>query len=91
MSAPKDNFDKEARKSVWPLLGIALVVLFAVGLIVFWLFEEAVEAPAPGESGEVEQDVAPPGQPGVGSVPAPEGVVPQEVEPEVLNPSNEEY
>lgn len=47
MSAPRTNLETEKRRHVVPLVGIALVVVFAVGLIVFWQFEEAARGNSP--------------------------------------------
>ena len=41
MSAPRTNLEKQRRRHWGPLLGIALVTLFAVAVIVYWLAEEA--------------------------------------------------
>lgn len=87
MSAPRSDLETEARKSKWPLIGITLAVIVGVGAITIWLFEEAAEAPSPIEPAIEEQEAVPPSQDDVGSVPAPEGVEPVEVEPEVLNPT----
>lgn len=87
MSAPNTDLETETRKSRWPLIGMALAVVFGVGAIVIWLFDEAAEAPAPSDPVAEDQEAIPPAQEGLGSVPAPEGVEPREVEPEVLNPT----
>lgn len=47
MSAPRTNLETEKRRHVAPLVGMALVVIFAVGLIVFWQFEEAARGNSP--------------------------------------------
>lgn len=93
MSAPRTNLKSEARKSKAPLIGMTIAVIIGVGAIIVWLFEVATQTPAPDErapqtQGET-QDVAPPGVQGVGSVPAPEGVDPREVEPSVVSPTLE--
>lgn len=41
MSAPRTNLDRQKRRHIGPLIGIAVVTVFAVLLIVYWLFEEA--------------------------------------------------
>lgn len=58
MSAPKTNLETEKRRHKGPLIGMAVVVIFAVGLIIYWQFEEAAQgnsptpdAVAPAESG----------------------------------------
>jgi hypothetical protein len=45
MSAPQTNIEKQRRRHRGPLIGMALVVLFGVLLITWWLFEEASQAP----------------------------------------------
>lgn len=87
MSAPNTDLETETRKSRWPLIGMALAVVVGVGAIVIWLFDEAAEAPVPSDPVAEEQEPIPPAQEDLGSVPAPEGVEPMEVEPEVLNPT----
>lgn len=41
MSAPHTNIKVQKRRHRGPLIGMAVVVVFAVGLIIYWLFEEA--------------------------------------------------
>lgn len=48
MSAPKTNIETQKRQHVVPLIGMALVVVFGVGLIVYWQFEESSQGAAPG-------------------------------------------
>ncbi len=45
MSAPQTNLEKQRRRHRGPLIGMALVALFGVGLILYWLFEEAASSP----------------------------------------------
>jgi hypothetical protein len=60
MSAPRTNIEKQKRRHWAPLAGMALVVLFGVGLILYWIFEEA--ATAPENIGEQPRPIlAPPG------------------------------
>ncbi len=51
MSAPQTDIEKQTRRHRWPLIGMALVVIFGTFLIVFWLFEEAAQTEQP--SGDV--------------------------------------
>jgi hypothetical protein len=44
MSAPQTNIEKQRRRHRGPLIGMALVVVFGVLLITWWLFEEASQA-----------------------------------------------
>ncbi len=59
MSAPRTNLEKQRRRHWGPLLGTALVTLFAVGAIVYWLAEEAANSdpqpPAGTDAGTVEE------------------------------------
>lgn len=48
MSAPKTNLETQKRRHIAPLIGMALAVIFGVGLIVFWQFEEAAQGSSPG-------------------------------------------
>ena len=50
MSAPQTNIKKQRRRHKGPLVGLTLVVIFGVGLILYWIFELFAEAPEhPGE------------------------------------------
>jgi hypothetical protein len=48
MSAPKTNIETQKRRHIGPLIGMALVVFFGVGLILYWQFEEAAQGDSPG-------------------------------------------
>jgi hypothetical protein len=48
MSAPKTNIETEKRRHAGPLIGMALVAVFGVGLILYWQFEEAAQGASPG-------------------------------------------
>lgn len=48
MSAPKTNIETQKRRHIAPLIGMALAVIFGVGLIVYWQFEEAAQGSSPG-------------------------------------------
>ncbi|WP_333816285.1 hypothetical protein [Tabrizicola sp.] len=48
MSAPKTNLETQKRQHIVPLVGMALVAIFGVGLIVYWQFEEASQGASPG-------------------------------------------
>jgi len=53
MSAPQTNIEKQKRRHWAPLVGSALVAVFGVLVILWWMTEEAVEAPetnAPAEA-----------------------------------------
>ena len=60
MSAPRTNLKKQRRRHKGPLIGLTLIVIFGVGLILYWIFELFAEAPEhPGER-EIPS-LAPPG------------------------------
>ena len=48
MAPHEPDTRKEARRHAGPLIGMALVVLFGVGLILYWQFEEAAQGASPG-------------------------------------------
>ncbi|MBC7476800.1 MAG: hypothetical protein H7317_01725 [Pseudorhodobacter sp.] len=41
MSAPQTNIEKQKRWHRGPLIGMALVAIFGVGMIFFWMMHEA--------------------------------------------------
>lgn len=47
MSAPRTNIETQKRRHVVPLIGMALVVIFGVGIILYWQFEEAAQGQGP--------------------------------------------
>lgn len=55
MSAPQTNLDKQRKRHWAPLLGMALAVLFGVGVIFYWLGEEVATSDPP-EPVESESD-----------------------------------
>jgi hypothetical protein len=82
MSAPRTNIETQKRRHIGPLIGMALVAVFAVGLILYWQFELAAEGKDP--QPEVPASAAPidpgpaeviaPGTPGtVAPQPQPQG------------------
>ena len=50
MSAPETNIQKQKRRHWAPLVGSALVAVFGVALILWWVLEESAEAPGPDTS-----------------------------------------
>lgn len=69
MAAPQTDIEKQKRWHRGPLIGMALVVVFGVGLIAYWLIDESANRvepdPTPAIQGqEVPADNAP-------AVPAP--------------------
>ncbi len=59
MSAPRTNIEKQKRRHIGPLIGMAVVVVFAVGLILYWQFEEAARGDAPGVEDPSDPGAAP--------------------------------
>ncbi len=47
MSAPRTNVDRQRRRHIVPLAGMALAAIFGVVIIVYWLFEEAATSNPP--------------------------------------------
>ncbi|SDG39900.1 hypothetical protein [Sulfitobacter delicatus] len=45
MSPPDTDLKKQERRHMGPLIGIALVVIFGIGIIVYWTGEEVATAP----------------------------------------------
>lgn len=78
MSNPDPNLRPDLRRErerhAGPLIGIALVVIFAVALIFWWMMDEAADAPGPASSIEQSDGMEPPASAGEGAVdlPAPE-------------------
>ncbi|WP_054005889.1 hypothetical protein [Cypionkella psychrotolerans] len=54
MSAPNTNIEKQARRHRGPLIGMALVVVFGVALILYWLFEESAKSDPPAPQDQIE-------------------------------------
>lgn len=50
MSAPHTNLDKQRRRHMGPLIGIAVVLLFVGGILVWWLTQEAADGASPTDS-----------------------------------------
>jgi hypothetical protein len=58
MSAPQTDIERQKRRHVVPLIGIGAVTLFAVLLIVYWLFEEVAASDPPSQEDEIEAPVS---------------------------------
>ncbi|ODM41187.1 hypothetical protein [Cereibacter johrii] len=64
MSASDNDIEKQKRRHRGPLIGIAVVVIFALGYMVWWFGHEVSEGTAPqgsdvqidGRTGEVDGD-----------------------------------
>lgn len=59
MSAPQTNIEKQKRWHRGPLIGMALAVIFGVGLIFFWMIEESANGANPGANDDAQPVVAP--------------------------------
>ncbi len=55
MTDPHTKIEKQVRRHIGPLVGMAVVVVFAVGLIVYWMFEEVGNASNPRGDAPAEQ------------------------------------
>ncbi|MDT8855947.1 hypothetical protein RNZ50_13185 [Paracoccaceae bacterium Fryx2] len=56
MSAPNTNLDKQKRRHRGPLIGMAAVVLFGVGIIAYWLTEESADGQSPADAPAAHTD-----------------------------------
>ncbi|UWR35569.1 hypothetical protein K3759_19315 (plasmid) [Sulfitobacter sp. W027] len=45
MSPPDANLKKQERRHIGPLIGMAVTVIFGIGIIVYWMGEEVATAP----------------------------------------------
>ena len=52
MSAPQTNIEKQKRWHRGPLIGMAAVAIFGVGLIFFWLMDESSNGDSPTKTPE---------------------------------------
>lgn len=68
MSAPRTDPEKQFRWHRVPIIGMALVVLFALGVILYWLFEEVSRSDPP--SPEPPADASGPPEEGKATPPA---------------------
>lgn len=85
MSAPDTNTEKQKKRHWPPLIAFALVVIFGVGIILYWVGEEIATAPEDGAANDpaaqqAERD---------GSDATTSGPV-EDVEPETVNPGLDE-
>lgn len=62
MAPHEPDTRKEARRHAGPLIGMALVVLFGVGLILYWIFG-VTEGPDEAPNTAIEQPAAPAADP----------------------------
>jgi len=58
MSAPNTNIEKQKRRHIGPLVGMGAVVVFGVGLIIYWQFEEAAGGQPPTSEDAVDLPVS---------------------------------
>ncbi len=67
MTPPDTDLKKQERRHIGPLIGMAVVVIFGIGIIVYWIGEEVATAPeddgttleAPTAEDGVSRDVEP--------------------------------
>ena len=59
MSAPQTNIEKQKRWHRGPLIGMALVTIFGVGMIFIWLMEESAKGGKPGTVPPAPEETAP--------------------------------
>ncbi|MFG6660890.1 hypothetical protein [Sulfitobacter sp. 915] len=45
MTPPDANLKKQERRHIGPLIGMAVVVIFGIGIIIYWMGEEVATAP----------------------------------------------
>lgn len=82
MSSPDTNLKKQKRRHRGPLIGMALVAIFGIGLILFWIGEIMVTAPGPDEEPAIESSEAlSPDELEAGTVDVPEAAPVEEVAP----------
>lgn len=93
MSAPDTNLARQRRRHAFVLGGMALVVVFGVLIILYWLFEEvaASDPPEPPAETGTAPDTAPPqvigpdvpkGLPGTTTAPPAPQPTPQQTTPQ---------
>lgn len=68
MSAPRTNLEQQRRRHWGPLVGIAVVAIFAVGIIMYWIGEEAANSNPPAPAGT---EARTPDQPAPSTIPVP--------------------
>lgn len=79
----RPDLRRERERHAGPLIGMALVVIFAVALMFWWLMDEAAEAPGPDTTIEQNDvDVLPPATEGEGAADLPDQTQPDVVPPE---------
>ena len=47
MSAPDTNLERQRRRHIGPLMGMAVAAIFGVGIILYWIFEDTANSPGP--------------------------------------------
>jgi hypothetical protein len=59
MSAPRTDIEKQKRWHWAPLAGMALAVVFGLGIIFIWLMDEAAGSGEPGAEPNVQTETTP--------------------------------
>ena len=66
MSAPQTNIEKQKRWHRGPLIGMAIVAIFGVGMLFLWMMDEASNGDSPtGAPEATESSESPAGTPPV--------------------------
>ncbi|SMH57518.1 hypothetical protein [Maritimibacter sp. HL-12] len=52
MTPPDTNLKKQKRRHRFPLVGMAIIAVFAIGVIIYWILEEVATAPGPQDESE---------------------------------------
>lgn len=79
----RPDLRRERERHAGPLIGIALVVIFAVALLFWWLMDEAADAPGPNTTIEQNDvDIVPPAAEGEGATDLPAEAPADTVTPE---------
>ena len=71
MSAPQTNIEKQKRWHRGPLIGMAIVAIFGVAMLFFWLMDEAKNGDSPTKTPEATESSAPAETVPVPTVPVP--------------------
>ncbi len=70
MTPPHTNLETQKKRHYGPLIGLVVVVLFSLGVILYWLVEEAYQAPSPQERAPQQQGTDPSAAPDGETAPA---------------------
>ena len=85
MAAPQTDIEKQKRWHRGPLIGMALVVIFGVGLITYWLIDESANRVEPDPTPAIQGEAAPAEDAPTATAPA--ATVPTETAPTATVPA----